>query len=269
MTKAGAFLMGNKDITFMHDINLIHSKNKELINDILFNQKIKKCFENASYEFTVKTSIIASCEPLYRAKGKDKNANISVQCGVSESLLNLFDAVVNLDLGNNDEEINFQITHLIKFYTDKPPFGTFQKRGEQPVEDQNQGKKNKKEKDLLTEDDLRVYIEDCQKALVKISQKAYTTLICYLRTVEANYSTADLERMVRFVQAHAKLLGRSYATVYDVISVITLFEANEYKGTVDNAKEKILIKTLQEYSELENSIIAKLDMYNFAAANRR
>lgn len=65
--------MGNKDITFMHDINLIHSKNKELINDILFNQKIKKCFENASYEFTVKTSIIASCEPLYRSKAKERS----------------------------------------------------------------------------------------------------------------------------------------------------------------------------------------------------
>lgn len=70
--------MGNKDITFMHDINLIHSKNKELINDILFNQKIKKCFENASYEFTVKTSIIASCEPLYRSKAKDRNCRLGL-----------------------------------------------------------------------------------------------------------------------------------------------------------------------------------------------
>lgn len=194
-----------------------------------------------------------------------------MQCGVSESMLNLFDAVVNLDLGNNDEEINYQITHLVKFYTDKPPFGTFNKKGSEPHEDNEtlQSKKAKKDKDLHTEEDLRGYIEDCQKVLVKISQRAYTTLICYLRTVEANYSTADLERMVRFVQAHAKLLGRSYATVYDVVSIITLFESNEFKGTVENAKEKILIKTLQEYNELEGSIIAKLDMYGFGAGGRR
>ena len=67
--------------------------------------------------------------------------------------------------------------------------------------------------------------------------------------------------MVRFVQAHAKLLGRSYATTYDVISIVALFESNEYKGIVENAKEIILIKTLQEYSELENGVLAKLDTY--------
>lgn len=181
-------------------------------------------------------------------------------------MLNLFDAVVNLDIGNNDEEINYQITHLIKFYTKQPPFGTFNREIQEIQDDEEapapqQPKKTKKDKDLHTEDDLRGYIEDCQKVLVKISQRAYTTLICYLRTVEANYSTADLERMVRFVQAHAKLLGRSYATTYDVISIVALFESNEYKGIVENAKEIILIKTLQEYSELENGVLAKLDTY--------
>lgn len=177
-------------------------------------------------------------------------------------MLNLFDAVVNLDNGNNDEEINYQITHLVKFYTDKPPFGTFNRKIDELQADiEPQSKKAKKDKDLLTEEDLRSYIEDCQKVLVKISQRAYTTLIFYLKTVEANYSTADLERMVRFVQAHAKLLGRSYATTYDVISIITLFESNEFKGMIENAKEKILIKTLQEYNELENGVLAKLETY--------
>ena len=71
--EAGPLLMGNKDITFMHDINLVHSKNKDLLNEILFSQKIKKYLENANYEIALKTAIIASCEPLYRVKSKDKN----------------------------------------------------------------------------------------------------------------------------------------------------------------------------------------------------
>ena len=68
--------------------------------------------------------------------------------------------------------------------------------------------------------------------------------------------------MVRLVQAHAKLLGRSYATVYDVVSIITLFEANDFKGIIENAKEMILIRTLSDYHNLEHVVIAKLDLYD-------
>ena len=68
--------------------------------------------------------------------------------------------------------------------------------------------------------------------------------------------------MVRFVQAHAKLLGRSYATVYDVVSIITLFESNDYRGIIENSKEKILIKTLADYHNLEQDVLMKLDIYD-------
>lgn len=260
--EAGAFLMGNKDVTFIHDINLIHSKNKELLNDILFNQRIKKYFENANYEITIHTSIIASCEPLFRIKNKDKAIDIANSCGVAESMLNLFDAVVNLDDGNNLDEIDHQINHLIKFYTDKPPTLS-KKRGGGEGEDEEPeegGKKGKKEKELMSEAELKAYLEDCKKIQVKLSSKAYTLVTVYLKSTGENYTTSDLERVVRFTQAHAKLLGRSYATVFDVISVITVIEANEFGGLVENAKEKILIKSLNDYQELEAAIIKKLDL---------
>jgi len=254
--EAGAFLMGNKDVTFVHDINLVNGKNKELLNDILFGQKVKKYFENANYEISVKTSIIASCEPLFRAKAKERtNQDIATSCGVAEGLLNLFDAVVNLDIGNNDEEINFQITHLIKFYTEKPPFGGCAKSEEDD-------KKGKKDIELLTEEQLREYLEDCKKIRVRVCQRAYAVLFPYLKQASRAYSSTELERLVRFTQAHAKLLGRSCATVYDVVSVITLLESNDSKQIVDNAKEKILIKTLKEYEELELSVLSKLDLYD-------
>ena len=107
--------------------------------------------------------------------------DIATSCGVSESLLNLFDAVVNLDIGNNDEEINYQINHLIQFYTDVPPFGSTRKPEQETGI--NGQKKQKKEKEHLTEDDLRTYIEDCKKILVKVSQRAYNAITCYLKTV--------------------------------------------------------------------------------------
>ena len=255
--EAGAFLMGNKDVTFMHDINLIHSKNKELLNDILFNQKIKKYFENANYEISVKTSIIASCEPLVRVKAKERaNADIASTCGVSESLLNLFDAVVNLDNGNNDEEVDYQINHLLKYFTDKPPFakkGDDEDGGPQP-------KGAKKEKEALTEDELRTYIDDCRKIIVKVSQRTYPLINSYLQAINASYSSGEFERIVRFVQAHAKLLGRSLATIYDVMSVIALFEANECRGLVEGAKDKILVKSMDEYRKLEGQILGKLEL---------
>ena len=78
--EAGPLLMGNREITFVHDINLVHSKNKELLTQILLTQKvIKNPSDGAKYEIPVNTSLIASCEPLYRAKaGKDKNGNCRV-----------------------------------------------------------------------------------------------------------------------------------------------------------------------------------------------
>ena len=123
-----------------------------------------------------------------RVKQKDGQADIAKSCGISHSdspLLNLFDAVVNLDIGNNDEEINYQISHILKFYTDKPPVGG----GSRPAADtegqgelgENNKKSGSKEKDLYNEDDLRQYIEECQKILCKVSQKAYSMLITYLK----------------------------------------------------------------------------------------
>lgn len=122
---------------------------------------------------------------------------------------------------------------------------------------------------LWSEDDMREYINFVQKVFEPVvTEEAETVLNAYYSYLRQNprvskdrKSVRMLESLIRLSEAHARLLMKSKASMYDAVSVIVLMEHTLMTCLFGaDVPPSVLFRDACEYEEIKELILHRLSL---------
>jgi len=196
-----------------------------------------------------RTTIIAATNPLKTQKW-DPNLDLLQNTGIASSLLSRFDLIFIM-VDEHSPETDMQKANYTLM---KQCISNF--RSEPKVK-------------LWNEEKLREYINFVQKVFEPVvTEEAEGLLRAYYTYLRQNprvskdrKSVRMLESLIRLSEAHARLLMKSEATVFDAVSVIILMEHTLMSCLFGcEPPPSCLFKTHHEYLEAKEAILYRLGL---------
>eukprot|EP00347_Sterkiella_histriomuscorum_P013643 403363933 len=247
--EAGALVLADCGVCCIDEFSLIKNDDRASIHEAMEQQTISIAKGGIVCKINTRTTIIAATNPG-RTQKWDPNYDLQQNTGIMSSLLSRFDLIfIMLDEHQVEDDIQKADFVLNRSCLNRSEV--------------------KQEFQLWPQEKLANYINFVQKVFepvvteeAEIMLKAYFAYLRMNPKVNKDRKTVRmLESIIRMTEAHARLLMKSQATVFDAICVIILMEHTLMTNLFGSEiLPSIIMRSAIEYKQIRDDLTYRLGL---------
>ena len=249
--EAGALVLADCGVCTIDEFSLLKKEDRGSIHEAMEQQTISVAKAGIVCRINTRTTIIAATNPVGKDQQKwDPNCDLLLNTGIISSLLSRFDLIFILVDEHLPQADSLKATHTLM---------------KQCISDYRTGPKVR----LWSDAQLCEYINFIQKVFEPVvTEEAEALLRTYYGYLRQNprvskdrKSVRMLESLIRLSEAHARLLMKSSATVFDAVSVIVLME-HSLQTCLFGAEPPpaVVFADVSQYLDVKNAVFYRLGL---------